>query len=78
MLTAKLRDEPPVARRSAYICFNCSMPGAPINMTNGMNSVLLCKSLRALGAQSRIHILPGIQENKEKKHCYLHQSKIRE
>jgi hypothetical protein len=64
MLTAKLRDDPPVARRSAYICFNCSIPGAPIKTTYGINSVLLCNSLRALGAQSRIHIFPGKEINK--------------
>jgi hypothetical protein len=70
MLTAKLRDDPPVARRSAYICFNCSIPGAPIKTTYGINSVLLCNSLRALGAQSRIHIFPG-KEKKQSRESIL-------
>lgn len=61
--TAKFFCEPPVALRSAYNCFNCSIPGAPMNITYGINSVLLCNIFNAFGAQSRTHIFPKFKRN---------------
>lgn len=58
IFTARFFCEPPVARRSAYNCFNCSIPGAAMNITYGMNSGLLYRTFNAFGEQSRTHILP--------------------
>lgn len=60
IFTAKFLCEPPVTLRSAYNCFNVSMPGAAMNITYGMNSVLLWSIFNAFGAQSNTHILPKI------------------
>lgn len=56
--TDKFLCEPPVTLRSAYNCFNVSIPGAAINITYGINSVLLWSIFNAFGAQSKTHILP--------------------
>lgn len=61
--TDKFRCEPPLIRLSEYNCFNCSIPGAPMNMTYGMNSVLLWSIFNAFGAQSKTHILPEIHKS---------------
>jgi hypothetical protein len=48
VLTVRFLFEDPVERLIPYKCFNCSIPGAAMNITYGMNSDELWSIFKAL------------------------------